>query len=81
MALVGDFYLGIRVCQANFYRNDSGDNFFLLFLRLTWEFLALESERGGSVCWLNNKIIDESNGYPLFAHMGANPRDESNESN
>ena len=31
---------------------------FSYFLRLTWEFLDLESERGGSVCWPNNKIID-----------------------
>ena len=23
-----------------------------------WEFLGLESERGVSVCWPNNKIID-----------------------
>ena len=23
-----------------------------------WEFLGLESERGASVCWPNNKIID-----------------------
>ena len=23
-----------------------------------WKFLGLESERGGSVCWSNNKIID-----------------------
>ena len=23
-----------------------------------WEFLGFESERGGSVCWPNNKIID-----------------------
>ena len=30
---------------------------FFYFLRLTWEFLALESERGGSVCWPNNNII------------------------
>ena len=35
------------------------DNFyFSMFLRLTWEFLGLESECGGSVCWSNNKIID-----------------------
>ena len=31
---------------------------FSYFLRLTWEFLDLESERGGSVYWPNNKIID-----------------------
>ena len=30
-------------------------NFIFLFFRLMWEFLDLESERGGSV---NNKIID-----------------------
>ena len=35
------------------------DNFNLFyFLRLTWEFLDLESERGCSVCWPNNKIIE-----------------------
>jgi len=28
------------------------------FFRLMWEFLDLESECGGSVCWPNNKIID-----------------------
>ena len=33
------------------------DNFyFSIFLRLTWEFLGLENERRGSVCWPNNKI-------------------------
>ena len=32
--------------------------YFSIFLRLTWEFLGLQSERGGSVCWPNNKIID-----------------------
>ena len=35
-----------------------GHFYFSIFLRLTWEFLGLESERGGSVCWPNNKIID-----------------------
>ena len=30
-----------------------------------WEFLALESECGGSVCWPNNKIIDKLV-YPMF---------------
>ena len=35
-----------------------GNFYFSIFLRLTWEFLGLESERGGSVCWPNNKIID-----------------------
>jgi len=35
-----------------------GNFYFSIFLRLTWEFLGLESERGGSVCWSNNKIID-----------------------
>ena len=29
---------------------------FSYFLRLTWEFLSLEIERGGSVGWPNNKI-------------------------
>ena len=33
-------------------------NFFLIFLRLPCEFLDLESERVGSICWPNNKIID-----------------------
>ena len=32
--------------------------YFSIFLRLTWEFIDLESERGGFVCWPNNKIID-----------------------
>ena len=31
-------------------------NFFYLS-PIKWEFLGLESEREGSVCWLNNKII------------------------
>ena len=35
-----------------------GNFYFSIFLRLTWEFLDPESERGGSVCWPNNKIID-----------------------
>jgi len=35
-----------------------GNFYFSIFLRLTWEFLNLESERGDSVCWPNNKIID-----------------------
>ena len=35
-----------------------GHFYFSIFLRLTWEFLGLESERGDSVCWPNNKIID-----------------------
>ena len=34
--------------------------YFFIFLRLTWEFLSLESEHGGSVYWPNNKIIDVS---------------------
>ena len=34
-----------------------GNFYFSIFLRLMWEFLGLESERGGSVCWPNNKII------------------------
>ena len=29
------------------------------FLQLTCEFLDFESERGSSVCWPNNKIIDK----------------------
>ena len=32
---------------------------FSYFLRLTWEFLDFESECGGSVCWPNNKIIED----------------------
>ena len=32
---------------------------FFSFFRLMWEFLGLESERGGSVCWSNNKIIED----------------------
>ena len=36
------------------------------FLRLTWEFLDFEGERGGSICWPNNKIIDER---PAVLHM------------
>ena len=36
-----------------------GNFYFSIFLRLTWEFLGFESERGASVCWPNNKIIDE----------------------
>ena len=35
-----------------------GNFIFLFFLRLMWDFLDLESERGGSICWPNNKIID-----------------------
>ena len=31
---------------------------FFIFLRLLWEFLGLESERGGFVCWSINKIVD-----------------------
>jgi len=38
-----------------------GNFYFSIFLRLTWEFLDLESERGSSVCWPNNKIIDDPN--------------------
>ena len=37
-----------------------GNFIFLFFLRLTWDFLDLESERGGSICWPNNKIIDDT---------------------
>ena len=32
--------------------------YFSNFLRLMWEFISFESERGGSVCWPNNKIMD-----------------------
>ena len=35
-----------------------GNFYFFIFLRLMWKFLGLESERGVSVCWPNNKIID-----------------------
>ena len=36
------------------------DNFyFFIFFRLTCEFLGLESEHEGSICWPNNKIIDD----------------------
>ena len=38
-----------------------GNFYFSIFLRLMWEFLDLESEHGGSVCWPNNKIIDSLN--------------------
>jgi len=37
-----------------------GNFYFSIFLRLTWKFLDLESEREGSVCWPNNKIIDNT---------------------
>ena len=35
-----------------------GNFYFFVFLRLTWKFVDFESERGGSVYWRNNKIID-----------------------
>jgi hypothetical protein len=35
-----------------------GNFYFSIFLQLTWEFLDIESERGASVCWPNNNIID-----------------------
>ena len=35
-----------------------GNFYFSIFFQLTWKFLGLASERGGSVCWPNNKIID-----------------------
>ena len=38
-----------------------GNFYFSIFLRLMLEFLDLESEHGGSVCWPNNKIIDSLN--------------------
>ena len=41
-----------------------GNLFFSIFLRLTWEFLSPKSERGGSVCCPNNKIIDRY--QPLY---------------
>ena len=39
-----------------------GNFYFFIFLRLMWEFLDFESEREGSVCWTNNKIIDDMRG-------------------
>ena len=42
---------------------------FSIFLRLTWKFLDLESERGSSVCWLNNKIIDSRNHLESREHQ------------
>ena len=41
-----------------------GNFYFSIFLRLTWKFLDLESERGGSFCWPNNKIIDRHGHRP-----------------
>ena len=59
MALMGDFYLGTGVFYANFIIMAVVGNFyFSTFLRLMWKFLGLESERGCSVCWPNNKIVD-----------------------
>ena len=37
-----------------------GNFYFSIFLRLMWKFLDLESECGCSICWLNNKIIDDT---------------------
>ena len=49
-----------------------GNFYFSIFLRLTWEFLGLESERGGSVCWPNNKIIDlKKPKWPTFWNGGS----------
>ena len=39
---------------------------FSYFLRLMWEFLGLEIERGGSVCWPNNKISQYTVRLQLF---------------
>ena len=39
---------------------------FSYFLRLTWEFLDLEIEFGGSVCWPNNKISQYNVMLQLF---------------
>ena len=36
---------------------------FYIFLRLTWEFLTSESECESSVCWPNNKIIEDLNHF------------------
>ena len=49
-----------------------GNFYFSIFLRLTWEFLGLESERGGSVCWPNNKII-ESVWWCVQVESGTDP--------
>ena len=35
-----------------------GNFCFFIFLRLTWKFLDFESERGCSICWPNNKMIN-----------------------
>ena len=49
-----------------------GNFYFFIFLRLTWKFLGLESGRGGSVCWPNNKIIDLFiNKFVLIVQQGS----------
>ena len=63
MAVVGNLQTCIWVFYANFFVMAVVGNFnFLFSLQLTWEFLDLESKRGGSVCWTNNKIIDYYHG-------------------
>jgi len=32
-----------------------------------WEYLSIESEYGGFVCWINNKIIDRNKRNAMFA--------------
>ena len=51
-----------------------GNFYFYVFLLLTWEFLDLESECGGSVCWLNNKIIEDNNRVKRRSSAGAHHR-------
>ena len=63
---MGDFLLGTGYFMLIFIVMAVVCNFIFLFL--SWEFLGLESERGGSVCWLNNKIID-SNVPPSNMHF------------
>ena len=43
-----------------------GNFIFSYFFRLTWKFLDLEIERGGSVCWPNNKISQYTVRLQLF---------------
>ena len=50
-----------------------GNFYFSIFLRLTWKLLGLKSERGVSVCWPNNKIIDFHNGIGESERGGSAP--------
>jgi len=52
MGILGYFF--VMAVMGNFN--------FSYFLLLTWEFLGFESERGASVWWPNNKIIN----FPTF---------------